>query len=401
MEFDLNPPDLDKLDKIKSADILFTILLDIMRTLRSPDGCIWDREQDHETLKKSLIEETYETIEAIEKGDPPGIREELGDLILQVVFHSQIADENGHFNMSDVLKGIIKKLLRRHPHVFGDSDASCTGEILSNWEDIKKKERKDNNKDKDSIFSGIPLSQLYQLRGRVGRSSEQAYAYFFYPNQRNLSTTAFQRLKTLSEYTDLGSGYNVAMKDLEIRGAGEILGPRQHGHINSVGFDMYCQIIKEETGKLKGYAIPEDLNIQIDLPVSAYIPRNYIKSQKTRVNIYRELGMAESFEKIEDIKKNLEKKYGTIPLVVMDLLGISKIKYLLANAGIERLKYSKGKGIVIKSIACDEEKFKKIKNGNANIFYQPQFKQITIKNMDKKIDLDLVIEYLSDIIGAM
>ncbi len=206
------------------------------------------------------------------------------------------------------------------------------------------------------------LSQLYQLRGRVGRSSEQAYAYFFYPNQRSLSTTAFQRLKTLSEYTDLGSGYNVAMKDLEIRGAGEILGPRQHGHINSVGYEMYCQIIKEETGKLKGLAAPEDLNIQIDLPVSAYIPRSYIKNQKTRVNIYRDLGMAESFEKIADIKKNLEEKYGTAPLVVLDLLGISKIKYLLRSAGIERLKYSKGRGIVIKSIVCDEEKFKKIKN---------------------------------------
>ena len=186
MEFDLNSPDPDRLDKIKSADILFTILLDIMKTLRSPDGCMWDREQDHETLKKSLIEETYETIEAIEKGDPRSIREELGDLMLQAVFHSQIADENGHFNMSDVLKGIIKKLLRRHPHVFGDSDVSCSDEILSNWEDIKKKERKDNNKDEDSIFSGIPLALpalhfAYEVQNRASRlgfdwdSSEDVY----------------------------------------------------------------------------------------------------------------------------------------------------------------------------------------------------------------------------------
>lgn len=174
MEFDLNSPDLDKLDEIKSADKLFLILLDIMRTLRSPEGCMWDREQDHNTLKKSLIEETYETIEAIEKGDPAGLREELGDLVLQSVFHSQIADENGHFNMGDVLKGIIKKLLRRHPHVFGDSDASCSDEILSNWEDIKKKERKDTNKDGDSIFSGIPCSLpalhfAYEIQNRASR----------------------------------------------------------------------------------------------------------------------------------------------------------------------------------------------------------------------------------------
>ena len=245
------------------------------------------------------------------------------------------------------------------------------------------------------------LSQLYQLRGRVGRSSEQAYAYFFYPNQRSLSTAAFTRLKTLSEYTDLGSGYNVAMKDLEIRGAGEILGPRQHGHINSVGFDMYCQIIKEETGKLKGLVVEEDLNIQIDLPVSAYIPRSYIKSTRTRVNVYRELGMAESFEQIEDIEADLEKKYGILPQIVLDLLGISRIKYLLHNAGIEKLKYIKGRGIILRNIICDEEKIKKVINSNANILYQPQFSQITIKNIDKKIDLDLVIEYLGDIISAM
>jgi tetrapyrrole methylase family protein/MazG family protein len=174
MEFDINSPDLDKLDKIKSADILFSILLDIMKALRSPEGCMWDREQDHDSLKKSLIEETYETIEAIEKKDPPGIREELGDLMLQTVFHSQIADENGHFNMSDVLKGIIKKLLRRHPHVFGDRDVSCSDEILSNWEDIKKKERKGTNKDGDSIFSGIPhtlpaLHFAYEIQNRASR----------------------------------------------------------------------------------------------------------------------------------------------------------------------------------------------------------------------------------------
>ena len=174
MDFDLNSPDLDRLDKIKSADILFTILLDIMKTLRSPEGCIWDREQDHDSLKKSLMEETYETIEAIEKGDPGSIREELGDLLLQAVFHSQIADENGHFNMSDVLKGIIKKLLRRHPHVFGDTDVSGSDEILSNWEEIKKKERKDNNKDWDSIFSGIPralpaLHFAYEVQNRASR----------------------------------------------------------------------------------------------------------------------------------------------------------------------------------------------------------------------------------------
>jgi len=245
------------------------------------------------------------------------------------------------------------------------------------------------------------LSQLYQLRGRVGRSSEQAYAYLFYPNQRNLSTTAYQRLRTLSEYTDLGSGYNIAMRDLEIRGAGEILGPRQHGHINSVGYDMYCQIIKEEIDRLKGIEVEEDRNIQIDLPLSAYIPKNYISSQKERISIYRRLGSADDFKTINAITKGLTKKYGKLSGVVSNLIGLAKIKSLLQKAGIDSLRFSKGRGIVIKKVLLDSIRSRDFLAANGNIYYQPQFKQITIKNIDKKVDLNLVIEYLSDIIRAM
>lgn len=245
------------------------------------------------------------------------------------------------------------------------------------------------------------LSQLYQLRGRVGRSSEQAYAYLFYPGRKNLSTTAYKRLRTLTEYTDLGSGYNIAMRDLEIRGAGEILGPRQHGHINSVGYDMYCQIIKEEIDKLKGIRVEEDINVQIDLPLSAYIPKNYINSQKERINIYRQLGAAENFGKIDEITRNLIKKYGEISGVVSNLIGLSRIKSLLRKAGIESLKFSSGRTVIIKKVLLDNSRAGDLLAGNKDILYQPRFRQITIKNIDKKIDLDLVIEYLSDIIGAM
>ncbi|MCD4669618.1 MAG: transcription-repair coupling factor [Actinomycetia bacterium] len=245
------------------------------------------------------------------------------------------------------------------------------------------------------------LSQLYQLRGRVGRSSEQAYAYLFYPGLRNLSTTAYQRLRTLSEYTDLGSGYNIAMRDLEIRGAGEILGPRQHGHINSVGYDMYCQIIKEEIDKLKGIEIEEDVNIQIDLPLSAYIPKNYISSEKERINVYRKLGAAESFEKIDGISGELIKKYGEISGAVSNLIGLSRIKSLLRQAGIESLRFSTGRGMIMKKVLLDSSKAADLLAANKDILYQPRFRQITIKKIDKKIDLNLVIDRLNDIIGAM
>jgi tetrapyrrole methylase family protein/MazG family protein len=153
----LSRSDLENIDKISDSSRLFAILVNIMKKLRSPDGCMWDREQDHKTIKKNLIEETYEAVESIENDDYSGLREELGDLLLQIVFHSQIASEDERFDISGVLKGIIKKLVRRHPHVFNGLDLKSSEKILQNWEDIKKRERK-RKKKPGSIFSGIPRS---------------------------------------------------------------------------------------------------------------------------------------------------------------------------------------------------------------------------------------------------
>jgi len=245
------------------------------------------------------------------------------------------------------------------------------------------------------------LSQLYQLRGRVGRSSERAYSYFFYPHSGNISFTAFQRLKTLTEYTDLGSGYNVAMRDLEIRGAGEILGPRQHGHINSVGFDMYCQIINEEIEKLKGNRVEEDINIQIDLPVSAYIPRNYIESERDRVNIYKVLGNAEGLEQIDQTRKKMISKYKKAPMVVENLINMAKIKYLLKKTKIEKLIFSGKKGIILKKVDMNERKAGEMSRKNKYLLYEPVPKQIVIKKVQRDIDLSLVLSSLDDIISLI
>lgn len=174
MDFDLDSPDPEMLDSIEKPEELYRILLKVMRRLRSDKGCVWDREQDHCSLKKSLIEETYETVEAIEAGDPSSLMEELGDLLLQVVFHGQISDEDGDFTQSDIIKTIIKKLLRRHPHVFGNTSAGSSKEVLQNWEEIKKEERKNRRRDDDSIFSGIPMSlpalhYAYEIQNRASR----------------------------------------------------------------------------------------------------------------------------------------------------------------------------------------------------------------------------------------
>jgi tetrapyrrole methylase family protein/MazG family protein len=174
MKSGLNSSDLENIEKISDSGKLFTILVNIMKKLRSPDGCMWDREQNHKTIKKNLIEETYEAVESIENDDYKGLREELGDLLLQVVFHCQIASEDKEFDISSVLKGIIKKLIRRHPHVFNGLDLTTSEKILQNWEEIKKRERKEKFKKPGSIFSGIPrslpsLHYAFEIQNRASR----------------------------------------------------------------------------------------------------------------------------------------------------------------------------------------------------------------------------------------
>jgi len=174
MKPQLSSDDIKNIDKIDDSSKLFSILLDIMIKLRSPGGCMWDREQNHKSIKKNLIEETYEAVESIDSDDSNGLKEELGDLLLQVVFHSQIAAETNEFDIREVLRGIISKLVRRHPHVFGGAVVKDSREILENWEEIKKKERKKKVEKSDSIFSGIPKSLpslhfAYEIQNRASR----------------------------------------------------------------------------------------------------------------------------------------------------------------------------------------------------------------------------------------
>lgn len=245
------------------------------------------------------------------------------------------------------------------------------------------------------------LSQLYQLRGRVGRTSTKAYAYFFYPSKRSLTLTALRRLKTLADNTELGSGYNIALKDLEIRGAGEILGPRQHGHMDSVGFEMYCQIMREEIGKLKGEKVEEDLNIQIEIPVSAYIPKTFIRKESERINIYKGLGSAKSIKEIDKIKRQVEDRHGMIPLSLKNLINISKIKNLMKKAKIGSLTFSKSRGIVLKKVNLPIKDIKNLSKLHSSIKYDIKGKELILQMEDKNFDLAVVYNVLDDIISSI
>jgi len=153
----------------------FERLVEIMRQLRGPEGCPWDREQDLKSLQPMLIEEVYEVVDAVDMGDFEGLKEELGDLLLHVVFHAELGREQGRFDIDDVLETIAEKLVRRHPHVFGDDTVSDSSEVLDSWEAIKKREKALNRTRKtDSVLDGIPtrlpaLNEAHKISSRVAR----------------------------------------------------------------------------------------------------------------------------------------------------------------------------------------------------------------------------------------
>ena len=174
----------------------------------------------------------------------------------------------------------------------------------------------------------LGLSQLYQLRGRVGRSNRMAYAFLLYRRDKMLKEIAEKRLAAIREFTDLGSGFKIAMRDLEIRGAGNLLGAQQHGHMEAVGYDLYCKMLNEAVKHLKGEMEEEDYTTTIDLNIDAYIPDTYISNEYQKLDIYKRIAAIESEEEMEDMIEELIDRFGDIPKKVEMLLTVAQLKAL-------------------------------------------------------------------------
>ena len=186
------------------------------------------------------------------------------------------------------------------------------------------------------------LSQLYQLRGRVGRSNRVAYAFFMYQKNKILREVAEKRLQAIREFTDLGSGFRIAMKDLEIRGAGNLLGKKQHGHMEAVGYDLYCKMLNEAVKSLKGVPTQlEDFNTLIDLDVDAYIPPSYIMNEVQKLDIYKRIASVENGTEGEEMRQELMDRFGEVPVSVENLLRIALIRVEAHKIYITEIK---GKG---------------------------------------------------------
>ncbi|MBD2198511.1 MULTISPECIES: transcription-repair coupling factor [Calothrix] len=193
------------------------------------------------------------------------------------------------------------------------------------------------------------LSQLYQLRGRVGRAGIQAHAWLFYPQQRTLSEAARQRLRAIQEFTQLGSGYQLAMRDMEIRGVGNLLGAEQSGQMDAIGFDLYMQMLEESIREIRGQEIPQVDDTQIDLNLTAFIPADYITDVDQKMSAYRAVAAAKSKEELTQIAGEWSDRYGAIPVPASQLLRVMELKQLAKKLGFSRIKPENKQHVILET----------------------------------------------------
>ena len=187
----------------------------------------------------------------------------------------------------------------------------------------------------------LGLAQLYQIRGRVGRSDKQAYAYITYKRDKLLSEVADKRLKAIREFTEFGSGFKIAMRDLEIRGAGSLLGEIQHGHMEQVGYDTYCNLLDQVVKEMQGIEIEEEPEIQIDINISSYIPDSYIDNSSQKIEIYQNIALCRTEEDIQNVIDEIIDRYGVMPKELENLIEVARIKELCREAGVIKISEKK------------------------------------------------------------
>ena len=257
--------------------------------------------------------------------------EQMADQVRLLIPEARVAVAHGQMQESELEKVMLDFL-------DGEYDVLVSTTIIETGVDIP-------NVNTLIIYDAdkMGLSQLYQLRGRVGRSNRIAYAYFTYQRDKVLSETAEKRLQAIKEFTELGSGFKIAMRDLSIRGAGNILGAEQHGHIATVGFELYSQMLKEAIEELKGEkSTKEETEPVIELNVDAYLPSGYIGDEKQKIELYKKIRAITTLNEVTDLEEEIEDRFGDLPVPVQMLLKISKIKAYAIMYGMESVEQKDG-----------------------------------------------------------
>ncbi|MFQ9309491.1 MAG: transcription-repair coupling factor [Paraclostridium sordellii] len=261
--------------------------------------------------------------------------DEMASMIQRLVPDAKIAVAHGRMTGKE-LENIIIGFLNKEYNVLVCTTIIETGMDISNANTM-------------IVYDAdkMGLAQLYQLRGRVGRSNRQGYAYFMYEKDKVLSEIAEKRLKAIREFTEFGSGFKIAMRDLEIRGAGNILGPQQHGHMAVIGYDLYVKMLNEAIRKVKGEVVQEEIDVEVDLPVNAYIPDSYIDDEIIKIEMYKKIASIENESDMNDIKDELADRFSDIPKSVNALISIAYIKTLCKQVGIEKIRMLKDEVILL------------------------------------------------------
>lgn len=261
--------------------------------------------------------------------------DEMASMIQRLIPDAKIAVAHGRMTGKE-LENIILGFLNKEYNVLVCTTIIETGMDISNANTM-------------IVYDAdkMGLAQLYQLRGRVGRSNRQGYAYFMYEKDKVLSEIAEKRLKAIKEFTEFGSGFKIAMRDLEIRGAGNILGPQQHGHMAVIGYDLYVKMLNDAIRKVKGEIIEEEIDVEIDLPVNAYIPDSYIEDEIIKIEMYKKIASIENEEDLNDVKAELEDRFSDIPKSVNALMSIAYMKTLCKKLGIEKVRMVKDEIILL------------------------------------------------------
>jgi transcription-repair coupling factor (superfamily II helicase) len=271
-----------------------------------------------------------------------------------------------------------EKELEEKMHAFlrGDADVLVSTTIIESGIDIPQAntlvvERSDT----------LGLAQLYQIRGRVGRSDETAYAYLMYPDARELTPEARARLATLADHTELGAGFAIAMRDLEIRGAGELLGAEQSGHVAAVGFELYVEMLNEAVAELQGQRRIAARPVRVDARIDAYVPQQYVSSEALRIDIHRRLALSETEDELRELQASLEDRYGPLPGPVENLFAFQEAKIKLARLGADYLVFRAGKSTVGKLVLGSGE-LSELRNRIHTAVYAVGNREVSLRSED-------------------
>jgi transcription-repair coupling factor (superfamily II helicase) len=273
---------------------------------------------------------------------------------------------------------------RMHSFLRGDADVLVSTTIIESGIDIPQAntlvvERADT----------LGLAQLYQIRGRVGRSDATSFAYLFYPDARELTPEARARLATLADHTELGAGFAIAMRDLEIRGAGDLLGAEQSGHVAALGFELYVEMLHEAVAELSGQRRLAAKPVRIDARVDAYVPAAYIAAEALKIDLHRRISLTESEDELHELRVATEDRYGPLPEPVENLFAIQEIKLKLARLGADYLVFRGGRASV-GPVVLGSGELRELRSQVETAVYSTGNREITLRGDKFQGAVDLV-----------